>query len=79
MIAEVRGNRLVVRPHFAEAARIDLPVQGAVIQSVAQDTTPERAPAEPDLNPFSDDLPEQPNVADSANDSPQLDFDLPAR
>lgn len=84
VIAEVRGNRLMVRPHFADAARIDLPVQGSVAESEAKDSTPEPAASEPvqsepDLNPFSEDLPDTPAVADSTSDAPPLDFDLPAR
>jgi membrane-bound serine protease (ClpP class) len=79
VIAEVRGNRLVVRPHFAAPARIDLPVRDTASQSAAQDNAPEQAPSEPELNPFSEALEESPKVADSTNDAPPLDFDLPAR
>lgn len=64
-VTEVRGNRLVVRPQFAQPERLDLPVSQT---SMSSSNSLEQPPAEaepPLLDPFSD--------------VPPLDFDLPAR
>lgn len=76
-ISEVRGNRLLIRPRFADASRIDLPVEETSTSVAMQENVSSVTEPTPEIDPFS--LPSDDADKGGASEAPPLDFDMPAR